>query len=80
MAENTNTIIGALIAAAILFLSSLVTLFVENSELTFGMIKQATWVAMIGGAVVQFLKDYYAITTRRLVNKVTNSGDGGGEV
>jgi len=77
---NLNTLIGALIAALILFASNLVTLFAENPELTFGMIKQSAWVSIVGGAFVAFLKDYQAISTRRLVNKVTKTGDGGGTV
>lgn len=80
MTINTNTLIGALVAVLILFVSSMVTLFIENPDLTFSMIKQSTWVAVGGGAVVVFLKDYQAISTRRLVNKVTHTGDGGGEV
>lgn len=66
-----NTIIGALIAALILFISSIVTLFTENPDLTFEAIRQSTWVSIIGGAVVAFLKDYQALSTRRLVSKVT---------
>ena len=77
---NVNTLVGALIAALILFTSSIVTLFAENPELTFGAIKQSAWVSIVGGAVVAFLKDYQAISTRRLVNKVTKTGDGGGTV
>ncbi len=77
---NVNTLVGALIAALILFTSSIVTLFAENPELTFGAIKQSAWVSIVGGAVVAFLKDYQAISTRRLVNKVTKTGDGGGSV
>lgn len=77
---NINTIIGALIAALILFISSITTLFMENPELTFGAIKQSSWVSIVGGAAVAFLKDYQAITTRRIVNKVTKTGDGGGTV
>lgn len=77
---NINTIISALIAAAILFISNITTLFQENPELTFEMIKQSTWVSIVGGAVVAFLKDYQTISTRRLVNKVTKTGDGGGTV
>jgi hypothetical protein len=72
--------VGALIAAAILFISSVVTLFVDSPELTFGSISQAAWVSIVGGAAVAFLKDYQAISTRRMVNKVTKSGDGGGVV
>lgn len=72
-----NTIIGALIAALILFGSSVVTLFTNNPELTFADLTTATWVSLVGGAAVAFLKDYQAIATRRLVNKVTKSNDGG---
>jgi len=49
----------------------------NNPEFTFAMITQAAWVGIVVGAVVQFLKDYQALSTRRLVNKVTKSGDGG---
>ena len=72
-----NTIVGGVIAALILFGSSMVTLFTNNPDLTFAMISTATWVSLLGGAGVAFLKDYQALTTRRLVNKVTGSGDGG---
>lgn len=74
---NTNTLVGAVIAAAILFISSIVTLFTNDPTLTFADLSTAAWVSMIGGAAVAFLKDYQAISTRRLVNKVTSSGDGG---
>lgn len=72
-----NTLIGAAIAAAILFGSSMVTLFTSNPDLTFADLSTATWVSLLGGAAVAFLKDYQALTTRRLVNKVTGTGDGG---
>jgi len=75
-----NTLVGALIAALILFGSSVVTLFTNNPDLTFAQLTTATWVSLLGGAAIAFLKDYQAITTRRLVNKVTGSGDGGGSV
>ncbi|HUW45330.1 MAG TPA: hypothetical protein VMW50_05975 [Dehalococcoidia bacterium] len=77
MKENLNTIIGALIAALVLFMSNITTLFMENPDLTFAVIKQSAWVSICGGAFVAFLKDYQAISTRRLVNKVTKNGDGG---
>lgn len=77
---NLNSFIGALVAALILFISSIVTLFAENPELTFGAIKQASWVSIVGGAAVAFLKDYQAISARRIVNKFTKTGKGGGEV
>jgi hypothetical protein len=72
-----NTIIGAAIAALILFGSSVMTLFTSNPDLTFADLSTAVWVSLVGGAAVAFLKDFQAVTTRRLVNKVTNSGDGG---
>jgi len=72
-----NTIIGAVIAALILFASSIVTLFTADPNLTFADIATATWVSIVGGALIAFLKDYQALTTRRLVDKLTNSGDGG---
>jgi hypothetical protein len=52
----------------------------NDPELTFAQINQAAWVGLLVGAIVQFLKDYQAISTRRLVNKVTSSGDGGGTI
>ena len=75
-----NTVIGAAVAALILFISSLVTLFTNNPELTFGQITTATWVSIVGGAAAAFLKDFQAISARRLVNKLTKTGDGGGTV
>ena len=80
MTLNVNTLTGALVAAAILFVSSVVTLFVNDPTLTFGDITTATWVSLVGGAVAAFLKDYQAISARRLVNKLTGTGDGGGTV
>lgn len=77
---NVNTIVGALIAASISFFNALLALFMNDPNMTFAMISQAAWVGIVVGAVVQFLKDYQAISTRRLVNKVTRSGDGGGTV
>lgn len=73
-----NTIIGALIAAIISFGNALLAMFLNDPDLTFAMIRQAAWVGLIGGFVVQFFKDYQAITTRRMVSNLTGSGDGGG--
>lgn len=74
---NVNTLVGAFIAALILFGSSVVTLFTADPTLTFADLTTSVWVSIVGGAAVAFLKDYQALTTRRLVNKVTGSGDGG---
>ena len=75
-----NVFIGALVAALILFLSSMVTLFTNDPTLEFDTISTAVWVSIGGGAMIAFLKDYQAITTRRLINKATGTGDGGGQV
>lgn len=80
MNPQVNTIVGAATAALILFLSSLVTLFTQDPNLEFGTIATSVWVSIAGGAAIAFLKDYQAITTRRFINKVTRSGDGGGQV
>lgn len=77
MSVNVNTITGAVIAALISFFNAILALFLNNPEFTFAMITQAAWVGIIVGTVVQFLKDYQALSTRRLVDKVTKSGDGG---
>lgn len=75
-----NTISGALIAALISFINAVMALFMNDPELTFAMIAQATWFSMIVGGATHFFKDYQAISTRRILNKLTNSGDGGGSV
>jgi hypothetical protein len=74
---NVNTLTGALIAALILFGSSVVTLFTSNPDLTFADLTTATWVSLVGGAAVAFFKDYQALTVRRTVNKISGTGDGG---
>ena len=74
---NVNTITGALLAALLSFANALLALFVNDAEMTFAMIKQAAWVSMILGAVIQFIKDYQALSVRRLVNNVSGTGDGG---
>lgn len=75
-----NVFIGALMAALVLFVSSIVTLFTNDPTLEFSTIPTAVWVSIAGGALAVFLKDFQAISTRRLINKATNAGDGGGQV
>lgn len=72
-----NTFIGALTAAVVLFLSSMVTLFTNDSTLEFSGISTAVWVSVGGGAAIAFLKDYQSLSTRRMINRVTKAGDGG---
>lgn len=73
MNSTTSTIVGALIAALIFFIGNMVTLFVENPDLTFDTLKQATWVSLIGGATLQFLKDYQAVWTRNQIDKAAGN-------
>lgn len=80
MKNNLNTIIGGFVAALILIVSSIVTLFAANPELTFDTISQGTWVAILGGGLVAFLKSFNTINVRRLSNKMTHTGDGGGDI
>ena len=72
-----NTIIGACIAAMILFMSSMVTLFTNDPTLEFDQISTAVWVSILGGAAIAFLKDYQSITARRFISRATRSTDGG---
>ena len=72
-----NTFISALMAALILFTSSMVTLFTANPTLEFVDVATATWVSIGGGAMTVFFKDYQALSSRRLINTITKSGDGG---
>ena len=72
-----NTLIGAITAAVILFMSSMVTLFTNDPYLEFSGISTAVWVSVGGGAAIAFLKDYQSLSTRRMINRVTKAGDGG---
>lgn len=73
---NVSTIGGALIAALISFMNALLALYMNDPELSFGMISQAAWVGMIGGGLVQFFKDYQALSTRRVISNITGTGEG----
>ena len=68
-AENIG---GAAIAALILFVSSLMTLFSANPDLTFADFSTATWVSLVGGLVVAFFKDAKANDTRTLIASMTS--------
>lgn len=75
---NLNTIVGAVIAALILFFTGMLALLQTEGVQTISDIGQVAWIVLGVGALISFLKDYQAISTRRLVNKITGSGDGGG--
>lgn len=73
-----NTIIGALIATLIAIATASLALLSGATSL--GDITGIQWTILIIGGAITFGKDFQAITARRLVNKITGSGDGGGTV
>lgn len=77
---NVNTITGALIAAVITGLTAALALLQGEGVTQLSDISQIQWVVLGIGVALAFFKDYQAISTRRLVNKVTGTGDGGGSV
>lgn len=70
-----ETLGGALIAALILFVSGFLALLQQDGVNSAGDISQVAWWVLAGGAVLSFLKDYQALTTRRVISKLTGSGD-----
>ena len=72
-----NTWSGAILAGIINGATALGVLFADNQELEFSDISTAAWVTLGTGVVVQLAKDFQALSTRRLVNKLTGTGDGG---
>ncbi len=73
---NIETIGGALIAALILFVSGFLALLQQAGVNSAGDISQVAWLVLGGGAVLSFLKDYQALSARRLISKLTGSGNG----
>lgn len=75
-----NTIVGAFIAMVIAMLTAALALLSGPEVTSLGDITGLQWVILIIGGLITFGKDFQAISARRLVNKVTGSGDGGGTV
>lgn len=75
-----NTVIGAVIAALIAFITGGIALMQGDNVTQISDISDLQWFILGGGALVTFLKDYQAIATRRMLNKVTKTGDGGGSI
>ena len=75
-----NTIIGALIATIIAMATAAVALISGAGVTSLGDISGLQWTILLIGGLITFGKDFQAISARRLVNKVTGSGDGGGTV
>ena len=78
--NGPNVILGALIAAIISGLTASLALLTGEGVMSLSDISTLQWVIVIIGVAITFLKDFQAISTRRLINKVTKSGDGGGTV
>ncbi len=75
--KPVNTIIGAVVAALIGFFTAFLALLQQEGIDAIGDISQEAWIVLIVGMVLMFLKDLQAIWTRRQINKLTKSGDGG---
>lgn len=75
-----NTIIGALIATIIAILTTSLALLSGEGVTSLSDITGLQWTILIIGGAITFGKDFQAITARRLLNKITGSGDGGGNV
>ena len=75
-----NTIIGAAVATLIALLTASLALLSGEGVTSLGDISGLQWTILLIGGSITFFKDLQAISARRLVNKVTNSGDGGGSI
>lgn len=75
-----NTIVGAFVATVIAILTASLALLSGEGVTSLGDISQLQWVILVVGGAITFFKDFQAISARRLVNKVTGTGDGGGTV
>lgn len=75
-----NTIIGAFVAMVIAMLTAALALLSGPTVISLGDITGLQWTILLVGGAITFGKDFQAISARRLVNKVTGSGDGGGTV
>ena len=78
MKFRVNVVIGATIAFAITFFTSLLTAISGSDVGVLADISQKQWIIMILGPLIAGLKDNQAIAVRRFANKITGTGDGGG--
>ena len=62
---------GAILAALILFVSGFLALFNQEGVTSVRDISEAAWWTLGGGALLAFLKDYQAISTRNVIGKFT---------
>lgn len=72
-----NTITGAFVAMVIAILTAALALLSGESITSLGDISALQWTILGIGGAITFFKDFQAISARRLINKVTGTGDGG---
>lgn len=73
-----NVLIGAAIAFVIAFGGNVLTALNGEAVMGFQDISDKQWAIMFIAPLISALKDYQAVATRRVINKFTKSGDGGG--
>lgn len=72
-----NTIIGAFVATVVALLTAALALLSGPDITSLSDITGLQWTILGIGGAITFFKDFQAISARRLVNKVTGTGDGG---
>lgn len=72
-----NSVIGAFIATLIAVLTASLALLQGEGVTALSDISGLQWTIVLIGGGITFLKDLQAISTRRVINTVTGSGDGG---
>jgi len=75
-----NTIVGAFVAFVIAILTASLALLSGDNVTSLADISSLQWIILLIGGAITFGKDFQAISTRRLVNRVTGTGDGGGSI
>lgn len=75
-----NAFLGALIAAILTGLTAALVLLSGDTVTSLASITPLQWVILAIGVAIAFFKDLQAISARRLINKVTKTGDGGGTI
>lgn len=68
--NKASTIQGAIIASLILFVAGFLALFQQEGVESVSQISEGAWWILSGGAVLSFLKDYQALSTRRFLDKM----------
>lgn len=68
-----ETIVGAVIAALIGFLTVVLALLMQEGVTQLSDISQLAWVVALVGAAISFLKDFQALWARRKLASITGS-------